>query len=238
MDFKTILSEKRLPVATPDSIVDSDGRAAFGTFDREFKEMNFLDVDKQCPFLPNWFNWFRLTQWEAVEINLKDCILLMGVSDMGLTNTGLICFYDKKKRKVTSWREYLFKTRKQIKVAKNLLDGEITESHGDDVKIRIINHFEQGEAYVTGEAFLEDVGFINYHFDLERISKPCIVSIPFDKNKPLYSQKDFFKCSGYIEFNGKRYESDEFSTASLTTTRVIIPVFLITTGLQQWAETQ
>lgn len=225
MDFKSVLSEKRIPVETPESIVDANGKAVFGTFEREFKNMNFLDVHRQSPILPDWFNWFRLTQWEAVEINLKDCILLMGVSDMGLTNTGLICFYDKKKRKVTSWREFLFKTRKQIKVAKNLLDGEITESLGDDVKIKIINHFEQGEAYVTGEAFDKNVGFINYSFDLERVSDRCVVSIPFDKNKPLYSQKDLFKCTGYIEVNGERYESDEFSTAIIDDHKGYYPRF-------------
>lgn len=225
MSFKSVLSEKRLPVATPESIVSSDGKAVFGTFDKEFKNMNFLDINKQSPYLPDWFNWFRLTRWEAVEVNFKDYLLLMGVNDMGLINTGLICFYDKKKRKVTSWRETLFKTRGQIKISENLLDGATTEALGNDVKIKIVNHFEHGKAYVTGEAFNEKKGFINYSLELERVSLPSVVSIPFDKNKPLYTQKDLFKCKGYIEINGEKIESDDVATAIIDDHRGYYPRF-------------
>lgn len=225
MDFKSVLSQKRIPVATPESIVDANGKAVFGTFDKEFKNLNLMKVDKQCPYLPNWFNWFRLSMWEAVEVSFKDCLFLIGVSDMGLTNTGLVCFYDKKKRKVTSWKESLFKTKHQIKIAENLLDGATTEALGDDVKFKIVNHFECGEAYITGEAFDEEKGFIEFKFELERVSLPSVVSIPFGENKPLYTQKDLFKCKGYIQINGTRYDSDEDTTAIIDDHKGYYPRF-------------
>lgn len=225
MNFKSILSEKRIPVATPDSIIDSAGKAIFGTFDKEFRNINLKEIDKQCPYLPNWSNWFRLTQWEAVEVNFKDHMLLMGVSDMGLINTGLICFYDKKKKKNVSWKETLFKSRKQIKINENLLDGSTCEALGDNVKIKIVNNFERGEAYILGEGFDSKKGFIRYELELKRVSLPCVVSIPFDKNKPLYTQKDLFKCKGYIEINGKKIESDEYATAIIDDHKGYYPRF-------------
>lgn len=225
MSFKSVLSDKRIAAATPESIVDSGGKAVFGTFDKEFKNLNLMEIDKQCPYLPNWFNWFRLTQWEAVEVNFKDHLLLMGVSDMGLINTGLICFYDKKKRKTTSWRETLFKSRKQIKMNENLLDGSTCEGMGNNVKVKIVNNFERGSAVIIGEGFNKKEGFIKYELELQRVSLPCVVSIPFDKNKPLYTQKDLFKCKGYIEFNGERIESDEYATAIIDDHKGYYPRF-------------
>lgn len=225
MSFKSILSEKRIPVATPESIIDSSGKAVFGTFDKEFKKLNLKEIDKQCPYLPNWSNWFRLTQWEAVEVNFKDHMLLMGVSDMGLINTGLICFYDKKKKKNVSWRETLFKSRKQIKINANLLDGSTCEALGNNVKIKIVNNFERGEAYILGEGFDSKKGFIRYELELKRVSLPCVVSIPFGENKPLYTQKDLFKCKGYIEINGERIESDEYATAIIDDHKGYYPRF-------------
>lgn len=213
MSFKNVLSEKRIPVATPDSIIDSSGKSVFGTFDKEFKNLNLKEIVKQSPYLPDKANWFRLTQWEAVEVNFKDHLLLMGVNDMGIINTGLICFYDKKKKKNISWRETLFKSRKQIKINKNLLGGSTCQALGDNVKIKMVNNFERGAAVITGEGFHKKEGSIKYELELQRVSLPCVVSIPFGENKPLYTQKDLFRCKGYIEFNGERIESDEFATA-------------------------
>lgn len=53
--FNQYLSDKRLPVPTPDSVVDANGKVTFGTFDKEFKNMNFLDADKPS-LLPNSLN--------------------------------------------------------------------------------------------------------------------------------------------------------------------------------------
>ncbi len=225
MDYRSILSDKRIPVSTPDDIIDSSGKAVFGTFDREFKNLNLMRTHKQSKILPNWFNWFRYSQWEAVEVNFKDCLLLMGVSEMGLTNTGIVCFYDKRSKKVIAWREFLFKTKKQISVADNLLDGATSVAAGNDVKFKIVNHFECGEAYVSGEAFMSNRGFIKYELSLERVSLPSVVNIPFGKNKPLYTQKDLFKCTGYIEVNGERFESDENSTAIIDDHKGYYPRF-------------
>ena len=88
MDFRKILSDKRFPVDTPENIIDKNGKAVFGTFKSEFRKMDFLDIKGQS-CTPDWYNRFRYTMWEAVEINLKDAMLLTAVCDMGWFTTAL-----------------------------------------------------------------------------------------------------------------------------------------------------
>lgn len=219
-NFYDVLSEKRKPVPTPVNIVDPCGRAYFGTFDKEFERMDFLSIDRPTR-LPNAMNKFKLTLWEAIEINLKNIVLLTAVCDMGLFGTGLTVCYDKRTKKVTFWQEMFPKSKSVISY--NLLYGAASESLGKKVKLKCINHFENGKAFVSGSATDEKSGTIGYDVTLERVSKPSIVSIPFDDNRPLYSQKDLFKVSGYVEVNGERHEADENTTAIIDDHRGYYP---------------
>lgn len=65
MDFKKILSDKRIAVETPENVIDKNGKAVFGTFKSEFRKMDFLDIKGQS-CVPDRFNRFRYTMWEAV----------------------------------------------------------------------------------------------------------------------------------------------------------------------------
>ena len=66
---------------------------------------------------------------------------------------------------------------------------------------------------------------IEYSLKLDRLSKPCVVSIPFatDRPRPLYSQKDFFKVEGSLTINGKTYTSDDFTTGIIDDHRGYYP---------------
>ena len=44
MNFKDVLSKKRIPVPTPDNVVDEYGNCRFGTLDAEFPKMDFLKL--------------------------------------------------------------------------------------------------------------------------------------------------------------------------------------------------
>lgn len=219
--FYDVLSDKRKAVPTPDNIVSPSGRAYFGTFDKEFPRMDFLSVDKPLG-LPNFMNKNRLTLWEAVEVNLKDIMLLTAVCDMGgVFGTGLTIVYDKASRECKIWQE-MMPVSKAI-ISKNLLNGDATESRGKNHQLLVKNHFERGQALVSGHAKDKKAGEITYDVTLDRVSLPSIVSIPFGKNQPLYSQKDLFKVTGYIEVNGIRYEADENSTAIIDDHRGYYP---------------
>ena len=88
MDFKSVLSDKRIPVPTPDNVVDEYGNCRFGTFESEFPKMDFLKTNRPSS-LPNAFNKAKLTLWEATEINFDKVVLLTAVCDMALFGTVL-----------------------------------------------------------------------------------------------------------------------------------------------------
>lgn len=221
MDFREVLSSKRQAVGTPDNVIDELGNCRFGTFDKEFRNMDFLKVNKPSK-LPNFMNKSRLTLWEATEINFDDIVLLTAVCDMALFGTALTVLYDKKEKKCTYWQEMLFPASK-AEISKNLINGAETISHGKNVKLRYVNNFQIGEAIVSGHATGKKEGTIDYRVNLKRVSKPSIVSIPFDTNRPLYSQKDLFSVEGYIDYNGKRYFANENSTAIIDDHRGYYP---------------
>ena len=50
-----------------------------------------------------------------------------------------------------------------------------------------------------------------------------MASIPFGKNRPLYSQKDFFKAEGRLVINGEEMLTDEDSTAIVDDHRGFYP---------------
>lgn len=211
MDFRNVLSKKREAVPTPDNICDELGNCYFGTFQKEFPKMDFLKINKPSS-LPNIFNKFRLTLWEATEINFDKVILLTAVCDMGLFGTALTVIYDKRTKKCTYWKDMLGPGKAVI--SDTLINSSETYSKSKNVKIRYVNNFQRGEAVVSGYAEDKMAGVIDYRVKLTRVSKPSIVSIPFDSNRPLYTQKDLFKVEGYLEVNGERFVADE-STAAI-----------------------
>lgn len=220
MNFQNILSEKRIPVPTPDNVTDEFGNCCFGTFESEFPAMDFLKANHPTS-LPNYFNKSKLTLWEATEIVFDKVILLTAVCDMALFGTALTVLYDKRTKKCTAWQE-MFPSSKAV-ISDTLLNGAETYSKGKKNKIHYINRFERGEAIVSGYAFSKTEGAIDYRVKLKRVSKPSIVCIPFDSNRPLYSQKDLFSVEGYLDYNGERFWAEEKTTAIIDDHRGYYP---------------
>ncbi|MBQ6898467.1 MAG: DUF2804 domain-containing protein [Clostridia bacterium] len=220
MDFRNVLSKKREAVPTPENICDELGNCYFGTFDKEFPKMDFLKINKPSA-LPNIFNKFRLTLWEATEINFDKIILLTAVCDMGLFGTALTVIYDKRTKKCTYWKDMLLPGKAVI--SDTLINSSETYSRSKKVKIRYVNNFQRGEAVVAGYASDKEAGVIDYRVKLTRVSKPSVVSIPFDSNRPLYTQKDLFKVEGYVEVNGERFTADENTAAIIDDHRGYYP---------------
>lgn len=219
MDFRKVLSDKRIAVSTPENVIDKNGNCHFGTFDKEFQNMDFLGVDKPTA-LPNFLNRLRLTVWEAAEINFDKIVLLTAVCDMGIIGTILTVVYDKRTKKCTFWQDML--PGPEVSVCKTLLHGDETSSKSKKVRVKIINNFENGKAIVSGFSSNKK-STVDYRVKLNRVSKPSIVNIPFGANRPLYSQKDLFSVEGYIEFNGERFIADSASTAIIDDHRGYYP---------------
>lgn len=211
-DYSKFIAPERRSVPTPRNLVEN-GKCVFGTFDKEFQTMDLLKIHHPT-HAPNFLNRLKYTAWEAVEIHLEEGVLLAACCDMGIFGQILNIFYDKRKKKVYSWACKV--PSKEATVAENLINGSVTESSGKQFSFRCTNHFQDGKCGLTGWIEGED-GRIEYDFQLDRISKPSVVSIPFAdpavRHRPLYTQKDFFRSSGWLKFNGETFRTTEVSTA-------------------------
>lgn len=88
----------------------------------------------------------------------------------------------------------------------------VFEAKTKNAAIKYINNFQEGRCSYSGSHFDKE-NKIEYEFDLERVSLPGIVSIPFGTNRPLYSQKDLFKAKGRLILNGEVFECKDHTTA-------------------------
>ncbi|MGI6299063.1 MAG: DUF2804 domain-containing protein [Saccharofermentanales bacterium] len=209
-EYAKFISEKRRSIPTPTSLVDENGQCGFGTFEVEFEKMELLKVKKPT-HAPQFMNRFKLTLWEAAEVHLKEGVLLAVVCDMGIFGKLLHVFYDKRTQKVYCWNIDL-KSR-DITIAPNLLNGSVAQAQTGNGFVKYVNDFGNGKCLLNGSHADKHGKTIEYDFKLTRLSKPSVVSIPFGRNRPLYSQKDFFKAEGTLTLNGENLFSDEDSVA-------------------------
>lgn len=209
-NFRQHISAKRQSVSTPKGLVEN-GKAIFGTFDKEFETMELLECKKPVGrIFPERLKKFRLTLWEAAEVHLDNGVLLSAVCDMGIFGMTLNVFYDKRKKKVFSWSTNLSSSKTRI--APNLLNGNVSEAYTKNSFIKFINSFQDGKCSFSG-SHIDKTNKIEYEFQLERVSLPSVVSIPFGTNRPLYTQKDFFRATGRLVLNNEVFESNDHTTA-------------------------
>ncbi|NCB34018.1 MAG: DUF2804 family protein [Erysipelotrichia bacterium] len=209
----------RKSVKPPKRIVDQNGKAVFGTFESEFETLNLLDL-KHPTAAPDLFNRLRLTLWEAMEVNLKEGVLLAAICDMGLFGKILNVFWDRRTNRIYRFEKSI--SSSETGIAPCLIGRTIALARTDSSEIRYVNEFEHGRASVTGR-HRENHDELEYDFQLEKICEPSIVSIPFGKNRPLYSEKVLFKVKGSITVNGEKMTADEHTTAIIDDHRGYYP---------------
>lgn len=209
-EYSRFISGIRRPVPTPKRLVGRNGKCVFGTFENEFESMELLSALKPTT-APQLMNRFRLTLWEATEVSLKEGTLLCGLCDMGVFGTTINAFYDKRTEKAYQWCTNL--RSRDTGIAPNLIGGSVAEARTPDGFVHYVNDFGNGKCGLSGSHSDKDGRRIEYQFALSRLSKPSIVSIPFGDNRPLYSQKDFFKADGKIVVNGETLHSDADTVA-------------------------
>ncbi len=241
-EYSKFISETRRAVPTPKSIVKPDGSCEFGTFDKEFEEMDFVKLNHPTA-LPQCFNRLKLTLWQATEVHLKNGVLLAVVCDMGIFGKTFNVFYDKRTHNVYSWDTNL-KSKDTI-IAPNLINGAVSEAHTPVSFVKYVNNFQDGRCDISGKhegkclitvpnenkaaskSIKENYGegTIEYEFSLKRLSLPCVASIPFSttRPRPLYSQKDFFKAEGRLVINGEEMLSDGETVAIVDDHRGFYP---------------
>jgi len=214
------IPKERRSLETPDYLIDEKGKAVFGTFEKEFKNLNLLQCDKPT-YWGNCFKKKKLSLWEALTVNFKDGYLLSAISDIGFFGIVFNIFYDSKDHKVYSWMEMV--KSKEVTFSENLISDKETSVSIPSVKMKFVNSFQIGKVSTDGFQQSKEMGKIDYHFDLKAYSLPSVVSMPFGKNRPVYSEKQFFKAEGKLIINGKEYLTDENSTAIINDHRGYYP---------------
>ncbi len=198
------ISEKRRPIKTPRDLV-VNGQALFGTFDEPIPNMNLLDCVKPAGMLPHFMNKVRLTVWEAFEINMDEGTLVSAVYNIGIIGFSIFVWYDRKTKKAASWVNFVPPSR--CEVAPNLISST-TRLKTRKSFLQMDNAFQDGLCHARGNSSNRKYGSFAFDMRAERLSPPSVVSIPFDNNKPLYSEKDFFKGEGFVRINGETYKSN------------------------------
>ncbi|HQP31786.1 MAG TPA: hypothetical protein PLB81_10700, partial [Deltaproteobacteria bacterium] len=147
-EYSKFISTKRRSVATPKSMVNSDGSCVFGTFDKEFEDMDIVKLKKPTR-APQCMNRLKLTLWEATEVHLKNGVLLAVCCDMGIFGKVLHIFYDKRTHKVYCWDTNL--KSKDTKIAPNLINGSVAQATTPVGQIKYINDFDKGRCRLCGK---------------------------------------------------------------------------------------
>ena len=219
-DYSRYISSVRRSVPAPRDLVDGDGSCVFGTFQDEFETMDLVSAKKPT-HAPQLMNRLKLTLWQATEVFLNEGILLSVVCDMGIFGKTLNVFYDKRAGYSHCWDTNL-KSSDTV-IAPNLLRGSVSEAHTPVSFVRYENSLDQGKIHLSGSHRDKDGWSISYDFELDRISRPSVVSIPFGLNRPLYSQKDFLKAAGTLTLNGEVFGTDDDALAVMDDHRGFYP---------------
>lgn len=208
-EYPKFISEKRRPAPSPKKLVES-GQALWGTFDKPIENINLLDCIKPAgKLIPHKKNKFKLSVWEAFEVNLDEGILLCAVYNVAFFGFSIFIFFDKRTQKIHKW--FNPASVKDSVVAPNLINSR-THLEKKKSSLVIENKFQEGKATGKGKSH-NSKGDIEFEFDLTRVSPPSIVNIPFDENRPLYSEKDMFKVEGYLILNDEKITAKPHNAA-------------------------
>ncbi|XMB72615.1 DUF2804 family protein [Mycoplasmatota bacterium WC30] len=215
------ISKKREHQNTPESLINDDGKANFGTFDKPFKRFDF-PCFKCKTKLRKLINKYRLTEWEAVEVLVDKGIFLTVVYRFGIMDVQLTTFFEKETEKLYVW-DNMDILLNRSHVAKNLFDGNTSIYETKKAKTKITNHYERNKAYCEGFSSSKKEGKIEFNFELTNTSKPSVVSVPIKKIYPVYTEKDLFVFNGSIKINGVEMASGDKGLAIIDDHRGFYP---------------
>lgn len=208
--YPDYISEKRRPITSPNSLVEN-GQAIFGTFDKVLSDINLLSCIKPAGnLLPHSLNKVKLTIWEVVEVMFDEGMLLAAVYNLGIAGFSLFVFFDWRTKKIKKWINIT--REKKAVVAPNLIDS-VSELYTKKSALVFNNEFQNGRCKIKGNSLNKKSGKIEMDIEIDSISPPSIVSIPFGPNKPLYSHKEFFTVKGYLQLGDERLEAKASTTA-------------------------
>jgi len=179
----------------------TEGQINFGCFYNDFRNINYLDANK--PFgipTPKAFKYLRLKEWQAFQLGNKDYFILVAVYNAKSIAVNQFILYNKKNKQLFKYEQQVpfWKTR----VAKNLQDSE-SEFVKKDFYIKIRNKLKDNLISIKIDIKnYKKLPAIKAEFDIGLLNKPgnaIVVSIPFGKNRGMYSFKNLAPLKGLLK---------------------------------------
>lgn len=220
-DIPSYISKMRIPKDTPNSLVEN-GKLNFGTFKEPFENLNMIDLKKPYGYpMPKFVRNLRMKDWEAIEISLDEGVLASDIYCVGPIAYNAIIFYEYKTEKIYRWTT-IFNPYKQHRHT-TLLDSEMYCKSGKSYN-HFVNTYKDKSACYHAQAVNSSNGYIEINLELEDISEPCNVCIPIGKNGAgVYTEKNFFKATGTIKFNGKEIKTNQNTMAIIDDHKAFYP---------------
>ncbi len=181
----------------------TEGQIQFGCFDNFIKNINFLDAENPLGFpVPRYLKFLRLKEWQAMQLGNDDYFILVALYNAKALAVNQFIFYDKKNKKLYKYEKQ--SAYWQTKVARNLQNG-LSRFEDKNFKIELISrlneHKVQLKINIRKYKNLPDVSArFNVNFGS---SKPLVVSIPFGKNRGMYSYKNLGFMEGAVYLNDR-----------------------------------
>ena len=211
--YPNFISKKRVPIAPPESLVDENGKFIFGTFNAPLKALNMEKAKNpfKNPILSLRKNK-HMKDWEAVEVAFDEGFVVSAVYNLGYLAFNIILFYDKETKKAVAWQTFTLPSK--IKNHNTLINSNKSLDIPNKISLAFENHFEEGKANFVGMAWNKKLGDCKLEVELESVSDPCVVSIPFGENQALYSHKEFFKVTkGSFKVGDREFVANERTVA-------------------------
>ncbi|MBN1251667.1 MAG: DUF2804 domain-containing protein [Bacteroidales bacterium] len=190
--------------STPLELV-TKGQINFGTFDKAFSKINLLEAKKLFGFpIPLFLKKMRLKEWQAFQFWTEDFFILMAVYNPKSISINQLLIFN---RKTKQFYKYEKKTAFwKTKISENLING-FSEFVAKNFKLHVFNELEKNrikieidiKKFKTYPDFEADIEIVNP----ESKNKPIIVSIPFGKNRGMYSHKELSGIQGVIKLGSK-----------------------------------
>jgi hypothetical protein len=186
----------------------TDGKFKFGTFSSQFRKVNPLDAEKPLDmWLPGPLLGFRLKEWQAFQLGNSRWFMLAVLYNAKVSALAQFIAYDKENKK-----KYLFEKvlpSWMIKVPDAIWDAR--QSYQDkNCRIELISQLGRGRFYINiqirGYRGMPDTEAHFEAFHDDGLVEPIVVSIPFGKNRGVYSHKCLMPMQGRLSIGDEKVE--------------------------------
>jgi hypothetical protein len=191
----------------PESLV-TGGKFNFGTFNGQFQRVNPLDAERPLGiWLPRPLLNLRLKEWQAFQLGNSRWFMLAVLYNAKVSALAQFIAYDKERKK-----KYLFEKvlpSWKITVPDSLWDAR--QSYRDqDCLIELVSQLGKGRFYINvqvhGYKGLPDIAAHFEAFHDDGLVEPIVVSIPFGKNRGIYSHKCLMPMQGSLSIGDEKAE--------------------------------